>query len=212
MLGTLVDYYYYTGDSSYNNLVTQAMLFQVGPDVNFMPPNQTKSLGNDDQSFWALAAMSAAEQRFPDPPRNRPQWLALAQAVFNSQTRRWEEGGTCSGGLKWQIYHFNPGYNYKNSISNGCFFNLAARLGMYTTNHTYLDWADRIWDWTEAIGLIGNKSQVFDGTNDDANCTSINHEQWSYNTGVFLLGAAVMWNQVCLFSLTLCSCYALDTN
>jgi len=37
--------------------------------------------------------------------------------------------------------------------------------------------------------------QVFDGTGDLKNCTGTNIMQWTYNTGVFLLGAATMWNQ-----------------
>jgi mannan endo-1,6-alpha-mannosidase len=49
MWGTLVDYWYITGDTSYNNVVEQALLFQVGPNEDYMPPNQSKSLGNDDQ-------------------------------------------------------------------------------------------------------------------------------------------------------------------
>lgn len=30
MFGSLIDYWYYTGDASYNDVVTQALLFQVG--------------------------------------------------------------------------------------------------------------------------------------------------------------------------------------
>ncbi|KAH9826710.1 glycoside hydrolase family 76 protein [Teratosphaeria destructans] len=190
--GSLIDYWYYTGDTQYNEIVTQGMLFQVG-DNDFMPPNQTKTLGNDDQGFWGLAAMSAAEVNFPNPPDDSPQWLALAQGVFNSQALRWDST-TCGGGLRWQIFAFNSGYNYKNSISNGCFFNLAARLAYYTGNTSYSDWASRTWDWTESVGLIDPNYSIFDGTNDNTGCTSLNHIQWTYNSGVFLLGASVMWN------------------
>lgn len=112
-------------------VVSQALLFQTGPDNDYMPPNQTKSEGNDDQGFWGMAAMSAAEVKFPNPPDDQPQWLALAQAVFNSQAERWDNT-SCGGGLRWQIFTFNNGYNYKNSISGGCFFNVAARLGYYS--------------------------------------------------------------------------------
>jgi mannan endo-1,6-alpha-mannosidase len=73
MFGSLIDYWYYTGDTSYNTITTQAMQWQTGPDDNFMPANQTKTEGNDDQSFWGMAAMSAAEQKFPDPPSGR--WI-----------------------------------------------------------------------------------------------------------------------------------------
>ena len=42
--GALIDYWYYTGDTTYNDVTTEAMLFQVGPNNNFMPPNQSKTL------------------------------------------------------------------------------------------------------------------------------------------------------------------------
>ena len=160
-----------------------------------MPPNQTKTEGNDDQAFWGMAAMSAAEQNFPNPPKGQPQWLALAQAVFNGQAMRWDNS-TCGGGLRWQIFTFNTGYNYKNAISNGCFFNLAARLAMYTGNQTYADWAERAWDWVNSINLMDDQYRVFDGSDDTKGCSQINQIQWTYNNGVFLLGAANMYNWV----------------
>lgn len=138
-----------------------------------MPPNQTKTEGNDDQGFWALAVMSAAETNFPNPPSDQPQWLALAQAVFNLQAARWDMS-TCGGGLRWQIFTFNNGYNYKNSISNGCFFNLAARLAKYTGNNTYAEWAEKTWDWTAAVGLLDNSYYVYDGSDDLLNCSRVN--------------------------------------
>ncbi|KAI5366029.1 putative glycoside hydrolase, family 76, six-hairpin glycosidase superfamily [Septoria linicola] len=193
MFGSLIDYWYYTGDEQYNDLVSEALLFQVGPDANFMPPNQSKTLGNDDQAFWGIAAMSAAEFRFPDPPSDKPQWLALAQAVFNIQATRWHEEA-CGGGLKWQIFTFNNGYNYKNAISNGCFLNLAARLAMYTKNDTFSQWADRTWDWSQNIGMVAENYFVYDGSDDLINCSELNHHQWSYNAGVYLNAAAAMWN------------------
>jgi mannan endo-1,6-alpha-mannosidase len=98
--------------------------------------------------------------------------------------------------LKWQIFTFNNGYNYKNSISNGCFFNLAARMGMYLDNQTYFEQAEKAWDWSYAVGLINPTYQIYDGSDDNLNCSEFNHIQWSYNAGVYLLGAAVMWNQV----------------
>ncbi|KAI9674599.1 MAG: hydrolase 76 protein [Trizodia sp. TS-e1964] len=193
MMGSLIDYWYYTGDTQFNDIVTQAMLHQVGPNKDFMPPNQTSTEGNDDQSFWGFAAMSAAELKYPDPPSDQPQWLALAQAVFNSQALRWDNA-TCGGGLRWQISSFNNGYNYKNTISNGCFFNLAARLAKYTGNQTYALWADTMWDWISGTQLISSDYRFFDGSDVLKNCSDANHIQWTYNAGVFLLGAATMYN------------------
>lgn len=118
--GTLMDYWHYTGDSTYNELVTSSMLFHTGPPLNaYMPENYTISMGNDDQGFWGLSAMLAAEVGFPDPPADQPQWLQLAQAVFNTQADPGRHDDACGGGLRWQIPMANIGYDYKNSISNG---------------------------------------------------------------------------------------------
>ncbi|CAM1508247.1 Fc.00g050950.m01.CDS01 [Cosmosporella sp. VM-42] len=194
MFGTLIDYWWLTGDETYNNVTTEAMLHQVGKDKDFMPTNQTRTEGNDDQGFWAMAAMSAAEHKFPDPPSSEAQWLALAQAVFNEYVSRWDTA-KCEGGLRWQIFTFNSGYNYKNSISNGCFFNIAARLARFTGNDTYSDWATKVFEWEESAGLITDAYNVYDGaTIGDTNCSSIDQGQWTYNSGIFLHGAAVMYN------------------
>ncbi|KAG9541235.1 mannan endo-1,6-alpha-mannosidase DCW1 precursor, partial [Aureobasidium melanogenum] len=193
MFGSMVDYWYYTGDTSYNEATTNAMVFQAGPTADYMPENQTKSEGNDDQAFWGMAAMSAAEVNFPNPPKGQPQWLALAQATFNSQALRWDTK-TCDGGLRWQIFTFNNGFNYKNSISNGGLFNLGARLAMYTGNTTYSDWAVKVWDWMEGSGLMTDDYYVYDGADTTTNCTDPSKIQWTYNAGIYLLGAATMWN------------------
>lgn len=115
MWGTLIDYWYLTNDTTYNDLVMQAIQWQTGPNDDFQPPNVTLSLGNDDQGFWGMTAMLAAEEKFPDPPADRPGWLALAQGVFNTQASPDRHDGTCGGGIRWQIPPTNPGYSYKNS-------------------------------------------------------------------------------------------------
>ena len=136
--------------------------------------------------------MSAAEYSFPNPGVT-PSWLDIAENVFNDFVRRWDLT-TCAGGLKWQIFSSNLGYNYKNAIANGAFFQLAARLTRYTGNETYLFWAEKSFNWSQAIGLIGANYDVYDGTDDNLNCSEVNHEQWSYNVGMHLYGSAILYN------------------
>ncbi|KAL8808646.1 MAG: hypothetical protein Q9200_004162 [Gallowayella weberi] len=193
MFDQMIQYWYYTGDKTYNDVVTQGLLAQISPDKDFMPSNQTLTEGNDDQAFWAFAAMSAAELNFPDPPPKQPSWLALAQAVFNEQASRWETT-TCGGGLRWQIFSWNKGYEYKNSISNGCFFQLAARLARYTGNQTYADWATKTWDWMESTPLVTPQFNIYDGVDMKDNCSKPIPLQWTYNVGTFLMGAANLYN------------------
>ncbi|KAK3317927.1 putative dfg5 protein [Apodospora peruviana] len=192
--GAMMDYWRATGDATYNAQTQAALIFQANsPQDNFMPPNWTASLGNDDQGFWGMSAMTAAESKFANPKPSDPQWLALAQAVFNTQAARWDEE-QCNGGLRWQIPLANNGYNYKNSITNAIFFNLAARLARYTGNDTYARWATRTWDWTEGVGYIDADYNVYDGAHVEANCTDINKAQFSYTAAIFLQGLGFMYD------------------
>ena len=201
MFNALIDYWYFTGDDTWNDITMQGLLWQAGDTGAFMPNNQSKTEGNDDQAFWGFAAMSAAERNFPNPPDDKMGWLAMAQATFNTQAPRWDMS-SCGGGLRWQIFTWNNGYSYKNTISTGGFFNLAARLAKYTGNSTYQDWAERAWDWTSGVGFMTEDYHFWDGASDLTNCTEVNKIEWTYNNGVYLLGAANMWNVVSSSSVT----------
>ncbi|OAA77144.1 Mannan endo-1,6-alpha-mannosidase [Akanthomyces lecanii RCEF 1005] len=199
MFGHLIDYWYYTGDSTYNDIIMQGMMHQINaPTGDFLPRNQSNAMGNDDQGFWALTTMMATEAAFPNPPSDTPQWLAGAQAVFNEYVVRWqEENGLCGGGLRWQVYAVLQGYDYKNSIANGCFFNVAARLARFTGNATYGEWATKIYEWESGIGLIGKDYAVYDGYNvfdDTKTCGNLHDIQFSYNAGIWLAGSAAMYD------------------
>ncbi|CAI4210278.1 unnamed protein product [Parascedosporium putredinis] len=69
MFGHLVDYWHITGDESYVNQTVQAIVHQSGDLRDLMPKNQTHTEGNDDQGFWAMSVMAAAENNFPNPRR-----------------------------------------------------------------------------------------------------------------------------------------------
>ena len=136
-----------------------------------MPPAYFGSLGNDDQAFWAFAALNAAEYDFPAPSgKSSSLWTDLAAAAFNTMVPRWSTA-RCEGGLQWQVFKSNPGWGYKNSVSNGGFFQMAARLAKMTGNDTYVDWSNKIWDWMEGVGFIDKDYNVFDGAGSDNNCT-----------------------------------------
>ncbi|KAI1270524.1 glycoside hydrolase family 76 protein [Xylariaceae sp. FL1019] len=191
--GTMIDYWHLTGDDTYNNLVTQALLAQVGEHRNYQPRNWTASLGNDDQGFWGMSVMLAAEEKYPDPPPDQPQWLELAQAVWNTQQERIDYD-TCGGGLRWQIPYGNRGFDYKNSIAQGIFFNMGARLAHYTDNKTYAEQAEIIYDWSTNIGLIDEEYNVWDGVHVGDNCTEVSMQPYSYSNAVFILGLAYMYD------------------
>ncbi|KAL7808196.1 mannan endo-1,6-alpha-mannosidase [Trichoderma gracile] len=192
LFDTLIDYWVQTGDDTYNAVTKQGLLWQVGEGNDFLPVNQSISAANDDQGVWALAALSAAESGFPSPAADEPQWLELAQNVFDDFVARWDTKA-CGGGLRWQIFTFNAGYDYKNSAANGVFFDLAARLYLQTKNSTYSRWASDVFEWEQKVGLISDSYDVFDGVKTEA-CGTVSKIQNSMNAGIFLHGAAAMYN------------------
>jgi mannan endo-1,6-alpha-mannosidase len=71
---------------------------------------------------------------------------------------------------------------------------MAARLARYTGNSTYADWAEKIYDWTTATGLIDDSYRIYDGASASGNCKDIVPLQWTYNPGIYIYGAAMMYN------------------
>lgn len=57
MFGTMVNYWYHTGDTTWNDETAQALYFQSDPSSGgyFASNNVSAQLGNDDQAFWGMA-------------------------------------------------------------------------------------------------------------------------------------------------------------
>ncbi|KAL4884484.1 glycosyl hydrolase family 76-domain-containing protein [Aspergillus karnatakaensis] len=195
MYMTLIQYWQTSGDNQYNSVVSHDMMFQAGRNYDYFDSNYSQWLGNDDQMFFGLAAITASETGFPEIS-NKPTWTSLARAVATMQYNRWDNR-TCNGGISWQIHPWQAGYTLRNSISNGGLFQLCARLGRFTNNQTYYNWAERIWDWSYESPLIQTDVDpwfIADSTSGDNNCIDSGDMQWSYNYGVYLAGTAYMYN------------------
>jgi mannan endo-1,6-alpha-mannosidase len=190
----MLDYSHFTGDTSYDDVITQALLSQVGPHFDFMNPLYAGSEGNDDQAFWAFTILEAAERNFPQPDDSIPPWLDIIENIWNSMVVRWDET-SCGGGLHWQIFADNPnGLDYKNSVSNGGFFQMSARLARATGNETYFRWAEKVWDWSHKIGFIDQDFNVLDGASSSKECKDTNPVSFSYSQGIYMYGAAMLFN------------------
>lgn len=193
LMEALVKYWHFTGDDRYNDELTQGLSHQGGENGDYLPSNFSRFLGNDDQMFWGLAALTAAELKLPD---TKPfSWLSLGQGVFNTQKARWDDDN-CKGGLRWQLFPYQSGYTIKNTISNGGFFQVAARLYRYTGDKQYLDWANKMWDWLAGSGLLNTNTWNVADSIDVPDCSKVGNAQWSYNYGTLLSGAAYLYASV----------------
>jgi mannan endo-1,6-alpha-mannosidase len=196
-MGHMINYWHLTDDEQFNGLVARGMRHQVGQDNDFMPANQTRSLMNDDQCTWGSAAMLAAENGLPG--NEDDEWLQYAENVFDDMWSRFESNDeeTCGGGLRWALFNFNAGWDYKNTGSNACFFDLAARLARYTGNETYAEAATAAWDWMVDVELIDTSDwTVLQGTTVQENCTDASGIAESETVAYLAHGAAFMFNRV----------------
>jgi mannan endo-1,6-alpha-mannosidase len=95
------------------------------------------------------------------------------------------------------VFQAANGYHLKNTPSNGALFQIAARLARYTHDEMYAQWAVKIWDWMWAVGLVDNVNyMVYDNTDTNNNCTTLDRQMWTYNGGTMLAGCAIMFNYV----------------
>ncbi|KAJ5833735.1 hypothetical protein N7474_002046 [Penicillium riverlandense] len=186
-------YWHFTGDTTYNQEVRVGLESQSG-NGDYLPENAAQYMGNDDQGFWGVAAMTAAELNLTD--YGQYSWLSLAQGVFNTQTQRssgWD-ASTCGGGVRWQQFNYMSGYTLKNAISNGLLFQLSARLYRYTNDKQYAQWAEKIWDWSNEY-LIDNQTWVIaDSVTTTQDCKVKGMGDNSYNDSSFLMGLAYLYN------------------
>ncbi|CAN8100189.1 unnamed protein product [Discula destructiva] len=202
----IMDYTVFTNDTTHKTALLAALSENIGANNDFVPASQANWEANDDQAYWVYSALTALEYDFDALPCTGKgtgangtcanSWLSIATNAFNLFVARWAaDSATCGGGLKWQYDPNANGYYYKNSVSNGGFFQTAARLARYTGNATYADWAGKVWDWSTSVGFVGPAFNVFDGAGDQgtANCTAIDQNQWSYNVATYLHGAAHMY-------------------
>ncbi|KAI1417035.1 glycoside hydrolase family 76 protein [Hypoxylon sp. FL1857] len=192
---TMLNYRNHTGETKYDEVISQGLVWQIGPNADYLSPNWTATEGNDDQGIWALSAIAAEEFQFQEPGQDNTSWLTIARNVFDEQQNedRRVDDGACEGALRWQIYMFNQGYDYVNSASNAEYFNLAAQLARLTGNKTYEDAAGDTFELLENIGLVNKEYDVYDGTH-VSNCGDINKAQFSSNAALLLQGAAYMYN------------------
>ncbi|KAB8336916.1 hypothetical protein FH972_021222 [Carpinus fangiana] len=197
-----IDYYSYANDDTYLNKTLDAFSQTANQGPNFDFNTQDNSEANDDHAFWVFAALTALEEKLPTiacPASNTEcgnSWLYLANNAFNDFTARWEANkGTCNGGLTWG-YVYNPGapgqLQYKNSVSNGGFFQIAARLARYTGDAKYAEWAEKVWSWSKAVGFLTSTYHVLDGAGISDNCANPDPTEWTYNSGIYMYGAAAM--------------------
>lgn len=168
-LETIIDYSARTNTTTYTGDI--ATTYNDNNSGNF------ENSYYDDTGWWGLTWVKAYDLT------GNTNYLNTAKTIFSYMTGAWDS--TCNGGIWW-----NTDRNYKNAIPNELFLTLAARLHNRTPGDSgsgsYLDWAQREWNWFKNSGMINSSSLVNDGLN--SSCQNNGGITWTYNQGVILGG------------------------
>ena len=167
-LETTIDYSLLTNTNTYQINISNT--FEKYKNSNFLNP-----WFYDDEGWWALAWLKAYDLT------EETRYLDMAKIIFEDMEKGWDS--TCGGGIWW-----SKKQKYKDAITNELFLSVAAKLHLRTSNDqgtgSYLDWAQREWNWFKLSGLINNSNLINDGLNDA--CQNNGQIIWSYNQGVIL--------------------------
>lgn len=109
----ILDYWHYTGDSTYNDDLSKSILAQRGSHDDFWSANVSDGYWNAQVGAWGDVAMGAAEFKMPDPPKDQPQWVHLADNVFNNFAGQWDTSDCLNGGVRMIDDPNERGYVWK---------------------------------------------------------------------------------------------------
>ncbi len=152
----------------------------------FKRNNFAKFLNNfyDDEGWWALAWLKAYDLT------KDVRYIEAARIIFEDMKQAWDSE-ICGGGIFWSK-EAGGGYTggTKNAIPNVLFLTLAARLHLRTPGDggpgSYLEWAEREWNWFNTSGMLNSSNLVNDGLNKD--CRNNGQPTYTYNQGVLTGG------------------------
>jgi predicted alpha-1,6-mannanase (GH76 family) len=169
-LESTIDYMARTGNTLYAQDISTT--FNNNNSSNFLNGYY------DDEGWWAATWIKAYDFT------GNVQYLNAAKTIFADMSAAWDPS-TCNGGIWW-----DRARTYKNAIANELFLTVAARLHNRTPGDggpgSYLDWAQKEWQWFAATGMINSSNLINDGLT--SGCQNNGGTTWTYNQGVILGG------------------------
>ncbi len=132
-----------------------------------------------DDNAWVGLDLVEAYRLTKDPA-----YLTQAEAVFRYEESGWDPNG---GGIYWNDQHIT-----RNTPSNAPVAELGTYLYMLTHQSTYLDWAERIYNWEIQTLVNPTTGEVLDHIDPSGH---INTAYWTYNQGT-VIGSSVLLYEV----------------
>ena len=193
MWGAIMEYIRLTGDTTYSETVSQALvLASEGQTASFLGkiPTLAETLEgkwNDDILWWGLPCVTSAEIYGANAQMaGGKSFVNLANTTYAQVFAQWSP--SCQGGIYWSRDRNNDkSKGYKSTITHAQEMMLGARLSIVTGQSKYIQEADMQYQWLKRSKIIADNGQVFDGLDDTKNC-AVFVQELSYKAG-FLIGA-----------------------
>ena len=184
-LEATIDYIEATGSSEYVHVIAET--YGAFQNVYW------QSSYFDDVGWWGIAWVHAYElvsKQGGEAAKAASDYLSTAEAIFDYMSNDGWDGSPCGGGVWW-----SPAKDVRGAITNELFLTLAMRLHLATGKPTYLEWANKVWNWLDASGLITVDCEVVGSFNleqlaDGRVRSRLSPEIATYNQGVLLGGLA----------------------
>ncbi|KIK67462.1 glycoside hydrolase family 76 protein [Collybiopsis luxurians FD-317 M1] len=175
MLGANVDTWSTVGDTSYIGRNA------LNPSTNW---NSIINGANDDALWIVIALWKIADYKGARGLSNSA-YLNAAATIYNIIEGQWDD--TCGGGGAWSTAH-----TYKNAITNELFLYTSADGYLRGGGQTYLDNANKVWNWLSNSGMRNSQGLYNDGLV-FGTCVNNGQTTWTYNQGVIASGLAALY-------------------
>ncbi len=178
----ICDYSRITGDMSYMPIVDNTFEICKQFEVQMPDTSENWTCTNfindyyDDEGWWLLAWIEAYDITGDE------KYLTMSQIIFDDLIIGWDS--VCGGGIYWKKPNIA-----KSAVQNELFMLSALRLHQRSPENlagelTYLQWADKCWEWFQQSGMISKNYLIENGL--DKNCQSSSGRYYTYNQGMIL--------------------------
>ena len=203
LVETLVNYDWISGDSLKNSIPLKVVYdFWSKKSAAF---NEVHNDLFDDKLWWVMMYLRLHEV-FDDVKYIKEAESWWDQAIMNPNKPKWKawDDNLCGGGVRWGDTTKDNARYYHNSVTNGLFLTVSARLAAHYYLHNNLEkaekyavWAEKEWQWlTEGTGKelwkSDNESLLIDGITQKTQQSGITKttDLYTYNQGLIIYGMA----------------------
>ncbi|KAH7888838.1 glycoside hydrolase family 76 protein [Phlebopus sp. FC_14] len=172
-----------TGNNDYGSVADASYLGRAalnpGTDWN------TFLGGSNDDAQWIILALWKIADYKAARGLDSSAYKSSAAKIYDIVVGQWDI--TCGGGVWWSTAH-----TYKNAITNELFLLTSASGYLRSGNKTYLDNANKEWDWLRQTGMRGSDGLFNDGL-DLGTCKNNGQTTWTYNQAVVASGLGALY-------------------